>query len=234
MSGPSNTWKANFGNYLFGQTAIPTPPATLYLAAYTVMPADDGTGGTEVTIGQGGYARVAISNDTTNWPAALAANPTVNKLAIAFAFPQATADWASRANIVGFGLYDAASGGNFIASAYAMTAIGIASVSTVDGTFTFTAPHGRSAGDAMGMFISAGGSLPTGFGPWNTNLYYVIASGLTATTLKLSATQGGAAIIPTTAEIGALFVGYSFVAPVVNQTTLTIPANALQFSTTGR
>ena len=52
--GVSNIWKANFLSYLFGITAIPAPPATMYIGAYTVMPADDGTGGTEVTIGQGG------------------------------------------------------------------------------------------------------------------------------------------------------------------------------------
>jgi hypothetical protein len=235
-SGVANVWKVNFLAYLFGATAIPTAPTTLYIAAFTVMPADDGTGGTEVTIGQGGYARIAVTNNTTNFPVPTAANPTTTSLAVSFSFPTATADWSSGANIVGFGLYTAASGGTFVGSAYALTAIGIADVSTTTGLFTFSAVHGRTTNDAVGMFESAGSnaSLPTGFGPYNTNKYYVIATGLTTTAYELSATQGGSAIVPTTTGVGALFVGQSFVAPVLNNSTLTFPANALQFSMTGR
>ncbi len=207
---------------------------TLYLGAYTVMPADDGTGGTEVTIGQGGYARVAITNNTTNFPAPTPLNPTVSKLAIQFSFPAATADWSSAANITSFGFYDAPTGGVFIASAYALSAIVLADVETVAGLWTSTTAHGRSAGDAMGMFISAGGTLPTGFNAYNVTTYYVIASGLTATTFKLSATQGGSAIIPSTYAIGALYIGLSYVGPVRNGTTLTLPINALQVAMTGR
>jgi hypothetical protein len=235
-SGVSNTWKSNFLSYFFGQTPIPTPPATFYLAAFTVMPADDGTGGTEVTIGQGGYARIAVVNNTTNFPAATAANPTISFLAVSFSFPTATADWASGAAIVGFGLYDAATGGNFVGSAYALTSIVIGDVSTTTGLFTFASPHGRNAGDSVGLFESAGSnsSLPAGFGPYNTNKYYVIATGLTSTTYELSATQSGGAIVPTTPGVGALFAGQSYVAPVLNNQTLTFPINALQFSMTGR
>lgn len=235
-SGVSNTWKSNFLSYLFGGTAIPAQPATLYIAAFTVMPADDGTGGTEVTIGQGGYARIAVTNNTTNFPAAVAANPTISYLAVSFSFPTATADWSSGANIVGFGLYTAATGGTFVGSAYALTNIVIGDVSTTTGLFTFSTVHGRSVGDSVGLFESAGSnaSLPTGFGPYNTNKYYVIAGGFTTTTYALSATQGGAAIVPTTPGVGALFAGQSYVAPVLNNQTLTFPINALQFSMTGR
>jgi len=236
MSGFSNTIKANLQSYWLGQTAVATPPAILYLAAFTTMPADDGTGGVEVTLGQGGYARIAIPNNATNFPAAAAANPAISTLNVAFSFPTATADWSSAALIVGFGLYDAASGGVYQGSAYALTAIGIADVNTVDGTFVFTANHGRVLNDSMGMFISAGSnsSLPSGFGPYNTNKYYVITPGLTATNLRLSATQGGAAIVPLTVGVGALFVGQSYVQPVFNNQTLTLPIGALQFFTTSR
>ena len=235
-TGVSNAWKSSFFSYFFGGTAIPAFPATFFLAAFTVMPADDGTGGTEVTIGQGGYARISVTNNTTNFPAAAAANPTVSSMAVSFSFPTATADWASGANIVGFGLYSAATAGTFLGSAYALTSIVLGDVSTVDGTFTFAQNHGRTTNDSVGLFESAGSnsSLPTGFGPYNTNKYYVIAAGLTATTYRLSATQGGAAIVPTTPGVGALFAGQSYVAPVLNNQTLTFPINALQFSMTGR
>jgi len=220
---------------LVGVSRTMKTPTTLYLAAFTTMPADDGTGGVEVTLGQGAYARIKIDNNTTNFPAAVAANPSVSSLNVSFSFPTATADWSSGAPIVGYGLYDAPSGGVYQGAAYALTAIGIADVSTVDGTFTFTAPHGRIVNDGMGMFISAGPSsaLPSGFGPFNTNKYYVIAP-LTANTLRLSATQGGAAIVPLTVGVGALFVGQSYVQPVFNNQTLTFPIGALQFSTTSR
>jgi hypothetical protein len=82
-------------------------PATVYVALFTVAPtADAGTGGTEVSVGA--YARVAVTNDATNFPAAtggVKSNGTV------ITFPTATAPWGT---IVAFGIYDAASAGNLL------------------------------------------------------------------------------------------------------------------------
>ncbi len=83
-----------------------TPPATVYIAAYTVAPTDAG-GGTEVT--GGSYARVAVTNNATNFPAAVAGSKS-NGTAINFA--TATADWGT---LVAVGIFDAASGGNLLA-----------------------------------------------------------------------------------------------------------------------
>lgn len=41
-------------------------PATLYAALFTVIPSGDGTGGTEFTGGT--YARIGITNNSTNLP----------------------------------------------------------------------------------------------------------------------------------------------------------------------
>ena len=101
-------------------------------------------------------ARIAVTNNTTNWPAAVPANPTISFLAVSFSFPTATADWSSGANIVGFGLYTAATGGIFTASAYALTQIVIGDVSTTTGVFTFATAHGRANGDSVGLFESQG------------------------------------------------------------------------------
>lgn len=60
-------------------------------------------GGTELT--GGSYARVAVTNNTTNF-AAVAANIKVNSVAITF--PQATTDWATADEVA---LYIASSGG---------------------------------------------------------------------------------------------------------------------------
>ena len=82
-----------------------TAPATVYIALYTVAPGDAG-GGTEVT--GGSYARVAVTNNLTNWPAA-AAGAKANGTEITF--PTATANWGT---VVAFAILDAATGGNFL------------------------------------------------------------------------------------------------------------------------
>lgn len=81
-------------------------PATVFVALFTVMPDEAGAGGTEVT--GGSYTRVAITNNTTNFPNSVA---SLISLAVEFDFPQSTADWGT---VVGAGLYDAASGGNLL------------------------------------------------------------------------------------------------------------------------
>lgn len=82
-----------------------TSPTTLYVALYTVAPSDSG-GGTEVS--GGSYARVSVTANTTNFPAAsggAVANGTV------VTFPTATANWGT---VVAFGILDASSGGNLL------------------------------------------------------------------------------------------------------------------------
>lgn len=82
-----------------------TRPGTVYIALYTAAPTDAG-GGTEVT--GGSYARVAVTNNATNWPAASSGS---KQNGTAFTFPQATANWGT---VVAFGILDAASGGNLL------------------------------------------------------------------------------------------------------------------------
>jgi hypothetical protein len=228
MSGPSNTKKGAMLDLFLGNGS----PATVFLAAFTVMPADDGTGGTEVTTGLGGYARVSITNNNTNFPAASVANPSIKQLATQESFPAATADWMSGANIVGFGLYDAATSGTFLGSAYALSNPDLCTVDPSTDTFSCGAAHGFSANDAVRFVVSSGATIPAPLSASTT--YYIISSGLTATQFKISATQGGSAIDITAATIGgALRVFKSYVGPVLNGTTLTIPANQLQFYMTG-
>lgn len=103
----------SFGNYLenelldhvFGASAY-SAPATLYIGLSTTDPGDDGSGATEPS--GGSYARAAVTNNLTNWPAASGgakANGTV------ITFPTATASWGT---IGWFMIMDAASGGNFL------------------------------------------------------------------------------------------------------------------------
>lgn len=78
-------------------------PATLYIGLYTDTPDPDGTGGTEVT--GGSYARKAVTNDATNWPAAAAG---VKSNGTAITFVTASANWGA---VEGCGVLAASSGG---------------------------------------------------------------------------------------------------------------------------
>ncbi len=90
---------------VFGKTDF-TAAATLYLALYSVAPNSDGSGGTELT--GGGYARVAVTNNTTNFPNA-SARQKLNGAAIDFANDGSAGDWLPA---VAWKLLDAGSGGN--------------------------------------------------------------------------------------------------------------------------
>lgn len=84
----------------YGRTAW-TPPATWYLALFTVLPNNSGAGGTEFT----GVSRLAISNNTTsfNLPAS---GQLTNAITLTVGTPSAGGI------IVGAGFFDASSSGN--------------------------------------------------------------------------------------------------------------------------
>ena len=86
----------------FGNSAF---AATLYVALFTAAPNDAG-GGTEVA--GGSYARAAVTNNATNFPAA-ANGQKSNANAINFA--QATNAWGT---VTHAGIFDALSGGNML------------------------------------------------------------------------------------------------------------------------
>lgn len=93
-------------DHVFGNAAY-TAPATLYVSLFTATPSDSG-GGTEVT--GNAYARVAVTNNATNFPAASAGSKS-NGTAITF--PQATpSGWGV---VTQFGIHDASTAGNLLA-----------------------------------------------------------------------------------------------------------------------
>lgn len=92
-------------DHAFGNAAY-AAPATLHVALFTVAPSDSG-GGTEVT--GGGYTRLPVTNNATNFPAASGGAKTNG---IDFTFPTTSASWGT---IVAVGLFDASSGGNLLA-----------------------------------------------------------------------------------------------------------------------
>jgi hypothetical protein len=82
-----------------------TRPATVYLALFTTAPTDAG-GGVEVS--GGSYARASVTNNATNFPAAVDGEKT-NGIDITFA--TATASWGT---VVAFGIFDASVAGNLL------------------------------------------------------------------------------------------------------------------------
>lgn len=107
---------SSFGDYLenelldhvFGNAAY-AAPATLYMALSTTDPTDDGSGITE-PVG-GSYARLAVANNATNFPAASGGSKTNGT---DFQFATATASWGV---VTHMAIFDQVTGGNMLAHA---------------------------------------------------------------------------------------------------------------------
>jgi hypothetical protein len=99
-------------------------PATLYIGLSTTTIAD---GGTNITEPSGnGYARVAVTNNATNWPAASAG---VKSNGTPITFPAATGSWGT---ITDFFISDADTGGNILAFGALAAAQAVASGETIN------------------------------------------------------------------------------------------------------
>ena len=90
-------------DYNFGLTSY-TVPSTYYVLLSTATIANDGTGAVEPS--GGAYARVAVTNNKTNFATA-SSNSLTNATAITFT--ESTTSWGT---ITYIGLADALSGGN--------------------------------------------------------------------------------------------------------------------------
>jgi hypothetical protein len=108
MAGKSNYLEGVLLNEVLGATNY-TAPATVYVALYTAAPTDAG-GGTEVTTSGSAYARAAVTNNATNWPAA-AGTPRSKSNGTAITYAAPTANWGT---VTHFGILDAASAGNLL------------------------------------------------------------------------------------------------------------------------
>lgn len=82
-------------------------PSTWYVALGTSEPSDDGTNFTEPF--GGSYARVAVTNNTTNWPnASTSAGVTSKANGAKITFNNPTGNWGV---IRSYGIFTSASGG---------------------------------------------------------------------------------------------------------------------------
>lgn len=80
-------------------------PGTVYLALYTTAPSDAG-GGVEVSAGN--YVRLSITNNATNFPAAVSG---AKSNGVDLVFPEATNAWGL---IIAWALFDAQTTGNML------------------------------------------------------------------------------------------------------------------------
>jgi hypothetical protein len=107
MSGFTDAEEVDILEDWFSGTARPNTPS--HISLFTVDPADDGTGGTEVS--GGAYAREAFVANGTNWGGASGGAPSTIANLVAVVFTEASASWGT---IVGWGYHDAVSGGNLL------------------------------------------------------------------------------------------------------------------------
>lgn len=162
-----------------------TPPTTIYVAAHTSDPGLNGAN--EVgTAGSNGYARQAIALD------AASSKATANTDQEQITMPNNL----SPNTLVGWlGIWDAATGGNFLWK-IPLTGTNLEATVGTDDVFNTGENHGLSAGDSV-TFDEIGSALPAGISANTT--YYVIASGLTSTAFKVSTSSGGSTIDVTAA-----------------------------------
>lgn len=114
MAGASTFLSDSLLNHVFRDTSY-TQPANVYVALNSTMPADAGTGGTELS--GTGYARVAVPTTDAAWnaPSAGTGNKRQISNAAAVDFGTAGSDWApSGTPAVGYTCWDASSGGNYL------------------------------------------------------------------------------------------------------------------------
>jgi len=106
MPGKSDFLSDELLDHVVGASAY-VAPVNLFFALYTTTPADDGTGGVEVT--GNAYARVSVTNNLTNFPAALSQQKSnANDVTFPTATPGA---WGT---VVGAAVLDALTVGNLL------------------------------------------------------------------------------------------------------------------------
>lgn len=215
--GKVNAMENDHLNYEWRATAY-SPPATHYVGLFSVSPGDDGTGGTEIS--GNAYARQGITRATGSWSVPAGggisnANPVT--------FPVATpAGWG---RVYTMGVWDAATAGNlrYVLPLVNSTYKAFVLTDTTNDDIEFPA-HGFVANDIVRFFTLPGASLPAPLA--QDTLYYVIATGLTTNSFRVSTTQGGAAVNITAAGAGEVAKDASF--DVVANSQLSFAAGTIQ------
>jgi hypothetical protein len=203
-------------DHVLGNAAY-TAPATIHVGLFTVAPTDTG-GGTECSAGN--YARKAVTNNATNFPAA---SSGLKQNGVPIDFVQANADWAPVITpVVAFGLFDAATSGNLLYWGWLGTDDGKLFTGLNTGDVLTVPGHTLVNTDQVRLLAVPGATLPTGLSEGTT--YFVIS--VSGNTLQLSLTSGGAAVVITVDGSGLIAKLIS--KPVLSGDTPSFAINALQ------
>lgn len=97
-------------DFLLGAVSL-SSPGTIYVALSTAAYSDAATGTSMTEVSGGSYARVAVTNNTTNWPVATGTSPATKANGTSITFPTATGSWGT---VTAFYLVDAATVGNIL------------------------------------------------------------------------------------------------------------------------
>lgn len=112
MAGFTDYTETQILNHIFTDPAW-TPPSTLYLGLLSgTISSDAGGGLTEVSTSGTAYARVALT--AADFAAATGTAPVSKSSSAGKSFAEATADYASGADITYWGIYDASTAGNLL------------------------------------------------------------------------------------------------------------------------
>ncbi|MBN9568692.1 MAG: hypothetical protein J0H79_13915 [Alphaproteobacteria bacterium] len=181
MTGFSDYTAKKVLDHIVGKTAMGALP-TGYIALFTAVGADDGTGFTEVA--GGSYARVATAG--ADWNAAAGSSPSSNSNANAMTFPKPTADWGT---VIALGIYDAATGGNLLMWDYLGNYPWLPATISAASPGVITAKgHGYGAGDKVVYSTEFGGTAPAVSQGNLTGLLDVVSPVADSFTVKSGAT----------------------------------------------
>lgn len=106
MSALSSYLENRLADHVLGDISY-NAPSSVFLALFTTDPTENGTGAECIGLGSG-YARVEITNNSANWPSAVAG---VKSNGTTISFPTVFSSWGT---VTHWGLYDAVNGGNLL------------------------------------------------------------------------------------------------------------------------
>ncbi|SRR6266568_1847350 len=120
MAGSKSAYlEAKLLDFVLGDTSY-TPPGTVHIALSTSPFDPTATGSAMDEVSGGSYARIAVTNNTTNFPNATGSNPAVKSPGLDIDFGTASADWGT---VYSAYVVDAGSAGNILYGSDAVTPI---------------------------------------------------------------------------------------------------------------
>lgn len=161
MAGSTDYSAQKYIDWLTGKTSMPAA-ASRYIALFTAVGSDDGTGFTEVS--GGSYARASTAG--SDWSAASGSAPSSTTNSNTVSFPASSGSWGT---VIAFGIYDASTSGNLLFWDYLGAYDWLEFTCTSASPGVLTAPaHGYSNSDQVVVDAEWGGvALPTTGGSWS-------------------------------------------------------------------